>query len=187
MVGTEVWSSPSSAIPCTVLLGRAPAGLWSSPGSLCSARELHRCLSCQCQGAQSKEHRTPSITFRTEHWVMAGQALSVSENQDQGYPLLHLAGHGFSRFERRASSCLHPTEPSHQEPTAVIFHLTLSLLFIVRVRVFSLHVYLYTMHIQCPQMPEEGIGSSGTRIVDNCELPCEGWKSILRPKIRPCL
>lgn len=82
---------------------------------------------------------------------------------------------------------LAPTEPSHQEPTAVISHLTLSFLFIACVRVFSLHIYLYTTHIQCPQIPEEGTGSSGTRIVDNCELPREGWESILRPKMRPCL
>ena len=35
------------------------------------------------------------------------------------------------------------------------------------------------MCMQCPQRPEEGIGTPGTGVTDNCELPCEYWESNL--------
>lgn len=43
--------------------------------------------------------------------------------------------------------------------------------FISRVSVCP-NVYLFTVWIQCLQRPEVGVGSSGARVMDGCELPC---------------
>ena len=47
---------------------------------------------------------------------------------------------------------------------------------------------MYTMCMQCLQIPEEGTGSSGTIDTDSYELPCECWKLNLNPlKEQPVL
>lgn len=37
------------------------------------------------------------------------------------------------------------------------------------------------MCVQCPQLPEEGIRSSGTRVRADCKQPCGCWEPNLRP------
>lgn len=36
-------------------------------------------------------------------------------------------------------------------------------------------LYVHHMHAWCPWMPEKGVGSPGTRVVDGCELRCRCW------------
>lgn len=44
---------------------------------------------------------------------------------------------------------------------------------------FCLHVCLYTMCLQCPQRPGEGVRFPETRITDGCEPTCWCWESNL--------
>jgi hypothetical protein len=37
-------------------------------------------------------------------------------------------------------------------------------------------MYVYTICVQCPQKPEEGISSSKAGITEGCEPPCECWE-----------
>ena len=32
-----------------------------------------------------------------------------------------------------------------------------------------IYIYMYTICVQCPQRPEQGIGSPGTEVTDDCE------------------
>lgn len=50
------------------------------------------------------------------------------------------------------------------------------LMFSLYIRVFCLHICLCPqMFVWFPRRPEEGIGSSGTRVSDICEPPCRYW------------
>lgn len=42
--------------------------------------------------------------------------------------------------------------------------------------VLPLCLYVHYMLTWCPQRSEEGVGSSGTRVIDGFELPCGGWE-----------
>ena len=35
---------------------------------------------------------------------------------------------------------------------------------------------VYHVHAGCSRRPEEGIKSSGTEVIDSCELPCRCWE-----------
>lgn len=38
-----------------------------------------------------------------------------------------------------------------------------------------MYVYVHHMHPWCLQTPKEKIGCPGTRIIDDCKLPCKCW------------
>lgn len=41
---------------------------------------------------------------------------------------------------------------------------------------------VYYVGAWCPRKPEEGVGSAGTKVTDNCELPCRCWGTNLGPQ-----
>lgn len=48
---------------------------------------------------------------------------------------------------------------------------------------FSLHVYLCTVYMQCPQRPKKGTGSPRRAgATEGCELPCQCWELNPDPK-----
>jgi hypothetical protein len=51
-----------------------------------------------------------------------------------------------------------------------------SLRFILRAWVFGLHGCMCTMHMQCSQRSEGGVGCFGTGCRDDCEPPCGCWE-----------
>lgn len=51
--------------------------------------------------------------------------------------------------------------------------------------VFSACMYMYLVCICCQWKSEEGVGSPGTGVVDDCELPCGCWKSTVRAEGTP--
>lgn len=42
----------------------------------------------------------------------------------------------------------------------------------------------YMLSTQCA-MPEEGVGSPGTGVIESCELPCGSWKVNPSPLEQP--
>lgn len=52
----------------------------------------------------------------------------------------------------------------------LLFSLKFYVLFILCVGVFCLHICLCTTCVHCPQKAEENVGSSGTRVIDGCEM-----------------
>lgn len=71
-------------------------------------------------------------------------------------------------------------------------------LFVVFFDFVILYVHLYTMYIQCPQGPEEGIGSPGAGVTDCYKLPSGCWRLntgpleeqqvvfTAKPSLQPC-
>lgn len=44
--------------------------------------------------------------------------------------------------------------------------------------------YIYLTYVQCPERPEEGIGSLETGTTDGCEPLCGSWEWNLGPQER---